>query len=160
MLTLPVPGLSLEQQPPEILLPICLWGEARGEGPLGMLGVAHVIVNRAYGPKASLPEAMTADSGHALKVQILKPLQFSCFNKDDPNRVKLLEPHKHEPLPWGQALAVAILVLNGMTLDPTHGAKNYLTADLYESDSAPKWAKQMAITARHGNHVFGVALLV
>lgn len=157
MLTLPVPGLSIEQQPAELLLPMALWGEARGEGPLGMLGVAHVIVNRAYGPKASLPEAMKADSGHALKVKILQPLQFSCFNKDDPNRVKLLEPHKHEPQGWWQALAVSTLVLNGLTCDPTHGAVNYLTTELLLSDQAPKWAKGMVITARHGNHTFGRA---
>lgn len=158
-LSLPVPGLTIEEQPPSLLLPMALWGEARGEGVLGMLGVAHVIINRAYGPKASLPEDYVADGGLKLKTKILQPLQFSCFNTSDPNRAKLLEPQKHEPGPWGLALAVSSLALNGLTMDPTHGAVNYLTSALYESDSAPGWAKSMKVTARHGNHIFGVALL-
>ena len=156
MLTLPVPGLTIEQQAAEMLLPMCLWGEARGEGPVGMLGVAHVIVNRAYGAKAALPEDFVANQGFKLKAVILKPLQFSCFNPADPNRHKLLHPET-EPVSWGLALAVSQLVLQGATCDPTHGAVNYLTKSLYASDQAPKWARQMRVTAEHGNHIFGVA---
>lgn len=157
MLSVPVPGLTIEQQPAELLLAMALWGEARGEGPLGMLGVAHVIVNRAYGTKANLPEDFTADGGHNLKVKILQPLQFSCFNTSDPNRSKLLSPHMIEPQSWGLALAVGTLVLGGATMDPTHGAVNYLTTELLESNSAPTWAKNMKVTAVHGRHTFGIA---
>lgn len=157
MLTIPVPGLSLEQQPPDLLMAIALWGEARGEGPLGMLGVGRVIVHRAYGPDCLLPDVFQADGGKAVKKVILRPWQFSCFNLNDPNRDKLLTPHKHEPEAWGLAVAVSTLILHGNTGDPTHGALNYLTKDLYDSDKAPEWARAMRVTAEIGRHVFGVA---
>lgn len=154
MITIPVPGLSIEEQPPSLLLAMALWGEARGEGPLGMLAVAQVILNRAKKRTEVVPGL---SHGEAIKEVILRPKQFSCFNKDDPNREKLLVPHKHEPEVWGVAVAVASLAQLGYAMDPTNGSVNYLTKSLYESDDAPTWAKNMKVLATIGNHVFGVA---
>lgn len=139
----PAPGIQIESQPEAVLLAITLWGEARNQGPLGMLAVAHVIMNRA------------ADV--SVRSVILKPLQFSCLNHNDPNRGKLLDAYKLEPEAWGQASAVSELVLSGRTKDPTDGAVNYLTKNLYNSSGAPEWAKNMKVTAEIGAHVFGKA---
>ena len=52
------------------LVVMTLWKEARGETPLGVQAVAEVIWNRAKHDKSKLQEV------------VLKPKQFSCWNKD------------------------------------------------------------------------------
>ena len=53
-------------------------GEARGESPKGQLAVAFVPWNRAQ------------LSGRTVAQECLRPWQFSCWNKDDPNRAIIL----------------------------------------------------------------------
>lgn len=93
------------------LLARLIWGEARGELPVGQLAVAHVVVNRVelgrYGAKGGL------------KGVILKPWQFSCFDANDPNLPLLLQPPMREPFTC--CLLLAELVLVGLTVDPTGG---------------------------------------
>jgi len=144
-LKIPVPGLAIEQQSEDIVVAMCLWGEARGEGPLGMLAVANVLTNRATKHDTSV------------KAIALQPRQFSTFNADDPNRAHLVDAWKVDPGSWGMAIGVATLSLHGLVKDSTEGALNYLTASLHDSPSAPTWAKDMKVTAKIGNHVFGVA---
>lgn len=146
----PVPGVPIEQQPPDVLMAMCLWGEARGESTQGKLAVAHVIINRAGGAQA-------IEEWPRIRPVILKPLQFSSFNHDDPNRDKLLHAHQSDPISWGECIAVARLALGGFTTDLTGGAVNYLTTALLESDKAPAWAKGMKVHATIGAHTFGVA---
>ncbi|MBC8157732.1 MAG: cell wall hydrolase, partial [Alphaproteobacteria bacterium] len=57
-----------------------VWGEARGEDEIGKIAVAHVIKNRAKHPKWW---------GKTIMEVCLKPWQFSCWNKKDPNREKM-----------------------------------------------------------------------
>ena len=112
------------------LLALCLWGEARGEGVIGQLAVAHVVLNRSR---------RRSWYGTAVRVVILKPYQFSFFNQvPDPL-----------PQPGPEQLAIAELVLGGHTVDPTHGATHY-----HAHTVDPSWRQHLDFLIRIGNHLF------
>lgn len=140
----PDAALPIERQSEAVLTRMCLWAEARGEGPIGMLAVRYVIGNRRV------------KTGKSTNDLILAPLQFSSFNKDDPNREKLMDAPHLEPEAWGMADAVCSLYEKVLTVDPTHGALNYYAPKVVN----PKWGRgnpRWRETAEIGNHVFGVA---
>ena len=107
----PVPGLTIAEQPESVLLPMVLWGEARGESNFTKLCILWVIKNR------------TARRHTTMKEEILRPKQFSSFNHDDPNLPKLLIGYKLEPGPWSACEAVCDVL--PFTTDPTGGATHY-----------------------------------
>ena len=57
----PIPGIQIEDQPEEALLPMVLYGEARGEITLGRFAILWVIKNRATKHRTTM------------KQEILKP---------------------------------------------------------------------------------------
>src|SRR5688572_19754753 len=58
-----------------------VWGEARGEGSIGMQAVACVVLNRV-----AVAESRAGYWWGNTIVQVCqKPYQFSCWNKDDAN---------------------------------------------------------------------------
>lgn len=61
------------------LLALCVWREARGEPPEAKLAVACSIRNRVNNPSWW---------GKDWESVILKPWQYSSFNKNDPNEKK------------------------------------------------------------------------
>jgi spore germination cell wall hydrolase CwlJ-like protein len=154
---LPVPGISIEQQPDDILAAMLVWGEARGESRLGRVAVAWVAKNRAL------------SSGRPLRRVILQPWQFSSFNANDPNREKLLDPiafSSHQS--WDDCFHDAAAALAGIDPDPTGGATHYCTAALWGGPTPAghriQWYHLIEIeagrtveTARIGHHVFGKA---
>lgn len=131
----------LAEQTGVVLLALLGYGEARGEGPLGILAVMHVALNRASRPNRTLEGV------------ILAPQQFSCFNANDPNREHLLMADKDAPLAWGACAAIADLALGGHTSDPTGGASHYYA----DTIAPPGWTVGWRETARLGRHIFGVA---
>lgn len=142
----PAPGLPIEQQPEAWVECACVWAEARGEPTKGKLAVRCVIHTRA----------MTA--GTSDKEQVLKPRQFSSFNADDPNRVKLLGAHLADPDGWAACEAVCDLFEAGLTLDPTMGATHYLNRDALLHQ--PSWSLAENGWEPHviiGHHEFGRA---
>ena len=132
----------LDEQTGVVLLALLGWGEARGEGPLGIAAVQHVVRNRSL------------RSGKPVEQVILAPLQFSCFNHNDPNYPKLLMADDYEPVAWGMCSALAIGVLGGWIPDPTGGALNYYAASM---PNPPASTKDWRETAVIGNQIFGVA---
>ena len=107
-----------------------VWGEARGEGILGMIAVANVIRNRAaqgawrrqfgIGTPASACQA---------------PYQFSCWNENDPNRSNLFDIDLNDPtfqLCWYATLGVLL----AEEPDNTGGALFYYA----DTIAPPSWA--------------------
>lgn len=92
-----------------------VWGEARGETIQGQAAVAHVILNRARIPCWWGWEAWEVCH---------HPMQFSCWNHDDLNFLKLVNL-----LPRGIDLAgisnLVDKVCDGLIVDPTGGATHY-----------------------------------
>ena len=121
------------------------WGEARGEGELGMEAVAAVIRNRVYDPERW---AQTYDE------VCLAPNQFSCWRADDLNRQKAVNVNFGD-VRFFKAFALAASVMAMIRpIDPTHGANHYLTEFLFMSGDRPTWADPKKLSARIGNHVF------
>ena len=73
------------------IVAMTILGEARGEGKAGMYAVACVIAQRSIEWKRN-GKSITP------KQVCLRDWQFSCWNKNDPNRKKLptlLKTHQH-----------------------------------------------------------------
>jgi spore germination cell wall hydrolase CwlJ-like protein len=143
-MTRPLPGVPIEAQPESVVSRMALYGEARGESPLGAACVWFVARNRAVKHVTSIKE------------QWLARLQFSCFNADDPNREKLLAAHATDPASWARADAVCALCESSFLIDPTHGATHYYNPKVCDPPwgrKHPDW-RELAVV---GNHVFGRA---
>lgn len=116
-----------------------LWGEARGEGQIGMEAVACVILNRAAKP---------GWWGRSVAEVCLRPWQFSCWNADDPNRAKLLSVDDADPA-FRLALDIAGRALAGSLPDCTGKATHY-----HARHVMPGWAKGHTACAMIGRHAF------
>lgn len=117
-----------------------IWGEARGEVAGGMEAVACVIMNRVRYPRWW---------GSSVITVCRSPWQFSCWNVNDPNRVKLITVTEDDPQ-FAQALAIARRAVAGELADTTNGADSY--ADLRVVQ--PSWAIDSKVVAKIGNHTF------
>lgn len=164
-------SVDIQKENPDLnVLAQTIWGEARQEGTKGMLAVGNVIKNRA--------EANSRLFGQGIKGVALKPKQFSCWNKGDPNREKLKDILQYDKIislrksPTGEpfnewfekfkdtgeyleyksylkAKEIAKQILDGSAPDPTKGAVYYHTLDV-----KPIWRNKLDQVAKYGNHVF------
>lgn len=149
-----------------------IWGEARSHGANGMLAVGNVIKNRAK------DVAHSKMFGKGISGVALKPKQFSCWNKGDPNQDRLKEILQYAKLinlkkspdgtpfnewlkkfknsndyldykAWIKAKQIAKKILNGTAPDPTKGAVYYHTTAV-----KPIWRHKLDQVATIGNHIF------
>lgn len=121
-----------------------IWGEARGEGDIGMEAVASVILNRV--------KSGITWWGHDIRTVCLKPWQFSCWNDSDPNRVKLLAVTVSD-MQFGDALHISAIANDGLLVDSVHSATSYYDARMPEP---PKWAEGRTPVVEIGHHLFFV----
>lgn len=123
-----------------------IWGEARGEGQAGMQAVASVILNRVNFARAQ----SSGDYwwGNNVVRVCQKPLQFSCWNSNDPNSAKL-QSVTNTDAAFALALRIAAWAASGNLPDTTAGATHYHALNV-----APKWAIGETPTAIIGRHVF------
>lgn len=148
-----------------------IWGEARSHGEAGMRAVGHVIKNRAEAKRPRL-------FGSGIIGVATKDWQFSCWNRNDPNRErmeKMVELDKQirmavspdgspfeewyekflktgegrEYKAWLEAKRIARGILAGRSSDPTEGALFYHTTDV-----TPKWSRAMEPSGQINNHIF------
>ena len=127
-------------QPQDIYMAKTIWGEARGEGAVGMQAVANVIMNRVD---------RGGWYGASIKDVVLKPYQFSCWNATDPNRAKL-DKLTVADLQSSGALQIAQQVINGQLPDITGGATEY-----HNKNILPDWDySKLKQTVQIGNHIF------
>lgn len=122
------------------LLALCVYGESRGEPYAGKCAVAHVVINRVK---------RKSWYGRGIKDVILKPFQFSCFNKSDPNRKKLQELADDMTLMDEQYLEIADGCIDNYIPNPIEDATHYHTKDVI-----PSWKDKMTFVVQIGNHLF------
>lgn len=122
-----------------------LWGEARNQGIKGMEAVACVIMNR-FNENIWYSKYK---GEHSIKAVCLKPKQFSCWNKDDPNYEKCSSVNTTNKT-FVQALEIAKNAKYGKLKDITKGANHYYA----DSIKAPKWVKDMKFCVKIGQHNF------
>lgn len=121
-----------------------LWGEARGEGETGMRAVACVILNRARIAK----EKNGYWWGNDIIQVCQKPYQFSCWNRSDPNFLKLQAVDESNPQ-FAAAMRIAKQAVSGRLADMTGNATHY-----HAKTIMPYWAKGETPSATIGNHIF------
>jgi hypothetical protein len=118
-----------------------LWGEARGEPARGKHGVANVILNRVAKRK---PKRF----GATVEEVCRKPLQFSCWNANDPNLPKLKSVTDSDAR-FRECLEIARIAVNGALVDNTVGSDHYHTIQI-----SPAWAAGLAPAVTIENHHF------
>ncbi len=116
-----------------------IWGEARGEGSAGMMAVANVVMNRVK---------RGGWWGSSVIEVCQKPFQFSCWNKDDPNRRAVMAIDGGD-IHFATALRIARRAVHGVLPDMTEGADHYHAAGVY-----PEWSRGERPVAVIGSHIF------
>ena len=117
-----------------------LWGEARSCGVEAMSHVANVIINRI-----DHPGWWGDDVTHVC----LAPYQFSCWNKGDPNRPKLLAVTMDDP-EFETAVRLAETAIRRKLPDATDGANSYYAI----RSKTPFWVHRAIHTLTDGWHAF------
>jgi spore germination cell wall hydrolase CwlJ-like protein len=116
-----------------------VYGEARGEPPVGQAAVASVIRNR------------TLSGGSNVGSVITSPYQFSVWNKGDPNGDIARKLQPADPA-YRKIGAIVDGVMAGKTPDPTNGASSYYNPAEASPAWGPKLAQENDVTI--GNHRF------
>ena len=115
----------------EILLARMIFGEARGQSYLERIAVGYTAVNRAKDGKKF--------NGSNVREAILKPKQYSCFDENNVNRKKLMEPENEDAKSFYECLKISKKILSGVEKDPTNGATHYFNPKL----ASPPWADKI-----------------
>jgi hypothetical protein len=116
-----------------------MYYEARGEGEIGEIAVAEVILNRLAGGEHGPTICSVVYEGFD---QTFCQFTFVCDGSRD--RAKLPEPWRAS-----QVLAARLLAGQIRHTDETDGATNYHSTSVHAS-----WDAEMTRVARIGNHVF------
>lgn len=125
------------------LLALAMDREGRGQSFKGKLGIGWAIRNRVLKPGKDW-------WGDDWEEVILKPFQFSAFNKGDPNAYRFPKDPKSDS-DWAQTLQIAENVYQGVLADPTGGATHY---HRYDMQPFPKWVEGATFTVQLGDHLF------
>ena len=106
-----------------------IWGEARGEAPIGQVAAAYTAINRKKDPR--YPDNI-------------------CKIMQQPNQYEFLSkvgmPTEKQ---FGQFIPLAKAILEGRVDDPTRGAKWFHTKNI-----KPIWSKDKTVKIALGNHIF------
>jgi N-acetylmuramoyl-L-alanine amidase len=113
------------------LLSLAVWREARGEVVPAQFAVAWSIRNRVLKPGWWGKDWISV---------ILKPMQYSSFNANDPNAVKWPAPADAS---WMACLQAAGAAYAGDGTDPTSGSTHYYDRSL--DANLPSWATSPAM---------------
>jgi spore germination cell wall hydrolase CwlJ-like protein len=128
---------------------LTIYGECRGESTVGKMAVASVLRNRlALGRWGTTYERVC-----------LAPSQFSCWNRDDPNRAvldRLADQLRDGVILSDPALRECAWIADGLLASafasPVHGATHYYARSM---TTPPTWANPPAVLeAVVGNHLF------
>lgn len=126
-----------------------LWGEARGEVFEGILAVGWVIMNRYNRPGWWSRNKGDGIPDDTIAATCRDPMQFSCWNENDPNREKLINVTLDDSA-FQKCYYIALrLSLEYEKNDPTHGSCHYHTANVM-----PKWAQGKIPVYTIGDHRF------
>jgi N-acetylmuramoyl-L-alanine amidase len=139
MVPIPDTSKTFAAQAPLVLLAMLVFGESRSEPFQAQIGVANVACNR-----------MRAGTfGQGIAEVALRPFQFSCFLKDDPNYEKLMDPLAHEPAKiWTDCYHAASYAWMKQTVDPTRGAIFYHDSSLKSAPHAWGEVERTAVIGR------------
>lgn len=149
----PIASTGRMNLPPEAVFAMTLWGECRGESIQAKTVIASVILNRASKRgwmNGGLP--MTVPLRERVKAVCLTSRQFSCWNLDDPNSLKMWLPLKHDSrVVWDECVLIAAASLDGMFRNQSMGADHYHSIPTDLKNKWPKWADDKKLVSRIGH---------
>lgn len=130
--------------PPDLLVAMTIWGEARGESIEGKRAVAAVIYNRAAARsnRTNLPISVTVDQ------VCMAPFQFSCWDGCDGHFLQ--EKPDLDSSVWNDCVLFAREIFADSYCP-------FIIATHYYADwisNQPEWAKDMEYICRIGKHLF------
>jgi spore germination cell wall hydrolase CwlJ-like protein len=128
-------------RPPDAVAALTLWGEARGEGLIGIKAVASVIHRRAV--MRRILKGMAFDL--AVSDVCLTPHQFSCWDGD-----RFVQSDPEDSQAWEDCDEVARQLVSG-DFEPTIIATHYYAQSMV---SPPYWTASMEFVGRIGRHLF------
>ena len=105
-------------------------GETEGETKQEKTLIGYAVMNRVK---------QQTWYGKTINEVILKPAQYSCFNKGNPNLKKMQDPMRYARKEFLECLDVAKGVIDGTYEDKTQGADHFYNPKLCK----PKWASKM-----------------
>jgi N-acetylmuramoyl-L-alanine amidase len=121
-----------------------LWAECRSEPLEGMLAVAEVIRRRTKDHY---------NSDGTLTGTCCKPYQFSCWNQDDKQRLRMLNLSDQDSM----VMRMRDVWENSEFTDYSNGAVLYYSPDaMRPPGSVPEWTKDCRLVATIGRHLFYV----
>jgi hypothetical protein len=127
---LPDPTVPFDQQPEDILLTMCLFGEALNQGESARRGVLNAAKNRLIHWRPEYGER----TWHGV---LLKPWAFSCFMQ---LQQKLLYPLEHETVEsWEGCYNLAQDMLNGLIQDNIERSTFYYDKSM--DQNPPSWTR-------------------
>ncbi|MFA5379813.1 MAG: cell wall hydrolase [Dehalococcoidia bacterium] len=132
--------------PDNEIMALTIYGEARGEPYLGKVAVGSVVLNRVD---------LKGWQGKTISEVCLKPYQFSCFLKSDPNSMMLLDIAQdcaHEAT-VNRVFAICMEVSDGLitgTVDRITEGTHYHSTGI----KVPNWAYEMKRADKIGRHIF------
>lgn len=132
-----------------------LYGEARGEDRQGKMAVACVILNRVKKRKMAGYRIIDGVKTPTIDATCLRPWQFSCWNKNDPNREKCLNVTPADAK-FVECYNIAMLAVDFLTgsrddWDIVNGATHYYNP---KACAMPRWAVGKKPCAVVGHHLF------
>ncbi len=132
------------------IMALTVWAESRGEGVKGQAAVAWVIRNRWEHPRwwSRNRDGIPDDTIAAV---CLDPWQFSCWNPNDPNRARLVNPKTLQDGSVQAIRGICEQVLRSEILDPADRSDHYCTTKIARYTS---WARGRKPVAVIGNHSF------
>lgn len=129
-----------------------IFGEARGEGKMGMRAVANTVSNRVMIAEHYMDlhrEPHPIYGSGSFESACMAPYQYSCWNEGDPNR-EIIEKATTDSPVFADAVSIAQAVISGMLDDVTKGSTHYYNKLI----PTPKWAIGKTPCFEYGNHLF------
>lgn len=133
--------------PENELMALTIWAEARSEPYDGRRAVGSVILNR---------RDKNGWFGKTIHEVCLKPFQFSCYNRNDPQYTNLANIASNFGFATSKygSLRSCLYIANGL-IDGT--IPKYLNIDHYHTlDIHTSWDDKMEVAFEIGNHRFYV----
>ncbi|PWR20522.1 cell wall hydrolase [Zavarzinia compransoris] len=134
----PAPGRSTAAADRDCLI-VAMFYEAGGEGAEGLAAVGHVVLNRLDDRRA----------GTTICDVVYEKSQFGWTRKLRREAVSAAIGTNQR---WQNAAIMAEAVLTDTVKDPTRGAHSFYSVFQYRKK--PRWARNLEVTVRIGNHVF------
>jgi len=118
---------SLYHELDESILARMLFGEGRNVSISERITMGFTPINRFKDSRAN-----------SLAEVILASKQYSCFNPEDPNLKKVLDPKKYDSEAWEKSLKISKGVLDGK-----HNKYNFGPTHYHKKGGKPTWVKGM-----------------